>query len=180
MKSAGVDAFSAPIDGNTALAVVTAAKQTGVNLKVAILATGYGQAFLDDAQAVASAQGAYFAQGEQVPVELHTPATLAEQAAFKQYAGFTGVPGFDWTEGYVSADLLIKGIEVAGQNPTRQSFVTNLRQVTNYDASGLLPDPINYRNYTQIPAQRCSYYEQLQGNQFVLATPKPICGGIIP
>jgi len=178
MKSANVDALDGPIDGNTLLAVLTAAEQTGVKFKVAILATGYGQPLLDDAQAVQSAQGAYFYPG-QTPIELHTPATMAEQAAFKQYENFTGVPGFDWSQGYLSADLLIKGLQQAGQNPTRASFTSGLRSVTSYDAGGLLPTPINFSNVSAIPTTTCAYYDQLEGTKFVLATPKPVCGTLI-
>jgi branched-chain amino acid transport system substrate-binding protein len=178
MKNANVDALDGPIDGNTLLAVLTAAEQTGVKLKVSILATGYGQPLLDDAQAVQSAQNAYF-YPPQVPVELHTPATMAEQAAFKQYENFTGVPGFDWAQGYMSADLLIKGLQVAGQNPTRASFISNLRQVSRYDAGGLLQAPVNFSQAQVIPTTQCAYYNQLVGHQFVLATPKPVCGTLI-
>ncbi len=179
MKSANVDSLDGPIDGNTLLAVLTAAEQTGVKFKVSILATGYGQPLLDDAQAVQSAQGAYFYPG-QTPIELHTPATMAEQAAFKQYENFTGIPGFDWSQGYLSADLLIKGLQMAGQNPTRASFISGLHTVTNYDAGGLLPSGINFANETAIPAKVCAYYDQLQGNHFILATPQPVCGTLVP
>jgi branched-chain amino acid transport system substrate-binding protein len=110
---------------------------------------------------------------------LHTPATLAEQAAFKQYEGFSGVPGFDWSQGYTSADLLIKGLQLAGQNPTRASFVSNLRQVKSYDAGGLLATPVSFSNPTAIPTTQCAYYDQLQGHKFVLVTPKPVCGTLI-
>jgi branched-chain amino acid transport system substrate-binding protein len=178
MKSANIDSLDGPIDGNTLLAVLTAAEQTGVKLKVSILATGYGQPLLDDAQAVQSAQGAYFYPG-QTPIELHTPATIAEQAALKQYANFTGIPGFDWSQGYMSADLLIKGLQTAGQNPTRASFISGLHAVTSYDAGGLLPSPINFANESAIPATQCAYYDQLVGHQFVLATAKPVCGTLV-
>jgi hypothetical protein len=104
---------------------------------------------------------------------------MAEQAAFKQYENFTGVPGFDWAQGYTSADLLIKGLQVAGQNPTRASFISNLRQVSSYDAGGLLPTPVNFSKPTAIPTTSCAYYDQLVGNQFVLVTPKPVCGTLI-
>ncbi len=178
MKSANVNGLDAPIDGNTLLAVLAAGKQAGINWKVATLATGYGQPFLDDPEAVATGQGAYFAV-EQVPVELHTAATQSEQAAFKQYENFSGTPGFDWSEGWTSADLLIKGLEVAGQNPTRASFISNLRQVTNYTAGGLLSDPVNFPDYQTPPKTECVYIDQLQGSHFLVATPKPICGTLI-
>jgi branched-chain amino acid transport system substrate-binding protein len=178
MKAANVNGLDAPIDGNTLLAILTAGNETGIKWKVATLATGYGQPFLNDSQAVASGQGAYFGL-EQVPVELHTPATVAEQAAFAQYEHFTGTPGFDWAEGWTSADLLIKGLETAGQNPTRASFVANLRKVTSYDASGLLPNPVDFETYQTPPKTECYYIDQLVGSHFVVATPKPVCGTLI-
>ncbi len=39
--------------------------------------------------------------------------------------------------GWLGAQAFLKGLEVAGKNPTRESFITNLRQVHNYDAGGL-------------------------------------------
>ena len=36
---------------------------------------------------------------------------------------------------------MIKGLELAGKNPTRQAFISNLRKVGNYTAGGLLAKP---------------------------------------
>jgi len=158
---------------------VDSGAQAGIKWRYVSLATGYGQEWLDDAQAVASTQHAYFGV-LQVPVELHTPATIAEQAAFQKYAGFSGVPSFDWTEGWTSADLLIKGLEAAGRNPTRASFIANLRKVTSYDAGGLLATPVNFEQY-KTPAQHlCGYSVQLVGHQFVPTSTKPACTDLVP
>ena len=180
MKSENVNSLYGPIDPNTLLAILTAAKQTGVNLKVTDMSTGYGEDFLADPAALQSAQGAYMITNSQVPVELKTPATLAEQAAFAKYQGFTGVPDFGWTEGYASADLLIKGLEVAGQNPTRASFIDNLRKVTNYNVEGLATNTVNFSTVATIPNQTCGYYVQLEGKQFnVQNNNQPLCGNLI-
>jgi len=175
MKAANVDSLSAPIDANTELAIIEAGTQTGITWKYVSLATGYGQTWLDNAAAVAGTQGDYFGAG-QVPVELHTPATIAEQAAFKKYAHFSGVPAFDWTEGWTSADLLIKGLQVAGRNPTRASFIKNLRKVTNWDSGGLLPAPaVNFEHYQTPSPTRCGYTVKLVGHKFVPTSTKPAC-----
>ena len=42
MKADGVDGVTAPIDANTSFALITALRQVGDPLKVALLATGYG------------------------------------------------------------------------------------------------------------------------------------------
>jgi branched-chain amino acid transport system substrate-binding protein len=52
MKQAGVDATWLPLDSNTNFAIISTAKQNGLNLKVPVLATGYGQSVLDDPNAV--------------------------------------------------------------------------------------------------------------------------------
>ena len=180
MKSENVDSLYGPIDPNTLLAILTTAKAAGVNLKVTDMSTGYGEDFLTDAAARQAAQGAYMVTNSQVPVELNTPATMAEQAAFTKYQNFTGVPDFGWTQGYASADLLIKGLEVAGQNPTRSSYISNLRAVTSYNVEGLATNTVNFSTVTTIPTQSCSYYVQLQGSTFIVQnSDKPLCGTLL-
>jgi branched-chain amino acid transport system substrate-binding protein len=176
MKSSAVDSVYMAMDANTNLAIVTAAKQSGVNLKAAMLATGYGQDILDDPTALQAAQGAYFLN-QFAPIELNTPATQQFVTALKTYANYTGEPGFDLYEGWAGADLMIKGLEAAGRNPTRQSFITNLSKVTNYDAGGLLASPVDFSKFGQPPASVCAYFPQLEGTHFIVAGSKPVCGG---
>ena len=165
MKAAGVDSMVAEIDGNTELALITAGGQAGIKWKYVVLATGYGSAWLSNRTAVAESQHLYFGV-LQTPVELHTPATIAEQAAFKKYAGFTGVPDFGWSEGWESAGLLIEGLQVAGKNPTRQSFITNLRKVTSWNDNGLLAEPINFEHTTSPGTKLCGYTHRTDRAQF--------------
>jgi branched-chain amino acid transport system substrate-binding protein len=180
MKSENIDAMYGPIDPNTLLAILTAAKDAGLNIKVPNLATGYGEDFLTDPASLQAAQGAYMITNAQVPVELNTPATMTEQAAFAKYENFTGIPDFGWTQGYISADLMIKGLEVAGQNPTRQSFIGNLRKVTDYNAEGLSYITANYSNENP-PQTQCAYYVKLVGKQFIVQNNnKEVCGTLIP
>jgi branched-chain amino acid transport system substrate-binding protein len=179
MKAAGVDSMVAEIDGNTELALITAGEQTGIKWKYVVLATGYGQSWLSNATAVSESQKLYFGV-LQTPVELHTPATIQEQAAFKKYAGFSGVPDFGWSEGWESAGLLIEGLQVAGKNPTRQSFISNLRKVTSWDDNGLLSEPINFEHTTTPGKTLCGYTVQLIGKKFVPTSTKPVCTKMVP
>jgi branched-chain amino acid transport system substrate-binding protein len=166
MKQAGVDGGFFAMDNNTNFAIIQVARQNGLTLKVPLLATGYGQSLLDEPPAVQAGQGAYFIS-EGPP--LKNPAEQKFRAALQKYAGFSGIPGFDWYEGWTNADLMIKGLEVAGKNPTRQSFITNLRNVTGYDAEGLLPNAIDLSlaNFGKAPEKVCGWYAKLQGTQFV-------------
>jgi ABC-type branched-subunit amino acid transport system substrate-binding protein len=177
MKQAGVDAAWLAMNNNTNFAIITAAKQNGLDLKVPLSATGYGQSLFDDPNAVQTGQGAYFnAWGP--PLDSKPEKDL--RAALQKYAGFSGIPGFDWYEGWTNMDLMIKGLEVAGKNPTRQSFMTNLRNVTSYDAGGLLPNPVDYSlaAFGKPPPKTCVWYAKLQGNTFVPipSDGKPTCG----
>ena len=180
MKQAGVDSVL-PVMGDTSnVALLVAAQQIGLKLKVSEVPSGYGQSLLGQSEAVSALQGASFGLVS-APVELHTPATIAWQAALAKYAHFTGIPGFDYEHGWISADLMIRGLEAAGSNPTRQSFITNLRKVTDYTAGGLLPGPINFA-FGQDANPACGWYVVLKGTTFVLnpSNGKPVCGPVVP
>jgi branched-chain amino acid transport system substrate-binding protein len=182
LKSAKVDSVYMPLDDDTNFAILTAVKQAGVSLKVAISATGYGQALLNDAPALPDAQGTYFSPpGE--PVELKTTATKAFQAALSKYSHFSGVPGFDAYEGWAGVDLMIKGLQLAGKNPTRSSFMNKLHQVTDYNVNGLFaPANLTLKQFGKAPAKTCGWFTQLRGKKFVPVpnTAKPMCGKLVP
>jgi hypothetical protein len=72
----------------------------------------------------------------------------------------------------------------AGQNPTRTSFINNLRQVTDYTAGGILPSPTSFANFgtpQMMGTPGCTQFVQLSNGQFVNANPggKPVCGSIV-
>jgi branched-chain amino acid transport system substrate-binding protein len=182
LKSSGSDGLWLPLDANSNFAILTAARQAGANIKVPVSATGYGQALLDDVSAVQAMQGSYLLTTG-APVELHNTATTSFQAALAKYENFSGVPDFGWYEGWYGADLMIKGLQMAGPNPTRSSFIDQLHTVTNYDAGGLLPPAdLTLAHFGQPVAKQCSWYVQLKGKSFV---PVPSdgsvsCGTLVP
>jgi branched-chain amino acid transport system substrate-binding protein len=182
MKQAHVNGIDFATDSATAFAVITSAQQAGLRLKAAMVANGYGQSLLKQPTAVQAAQGAVFDADGFAPAELGSPATKAMQAAFQKYYNYSGDPDFGWYQGWSSMDLMIKGLEVAGSNPTRQSFISNLRQVTDYTAGGLLPAPTNFTQFGRAPAQQCAWYVKLEGHSFVLVqnNGQAVCGTLIP
>ncbi len=180
MKSAGVNGYACSCVESSDLALATAASQAGLNAK-GLFFTGYSQSTLSNATAAAAAQNQYFTTVT-VPYELHQPATNAILANLKQYdPGYTGGdPDYGLQGGYLSAQLMIKGLEVAGQNPTRQSFVSGLHGVTSYDDGGVLPSPVNLSlaQFGEYPQNSCAYFVQLKGTTFV---PQPkVCATLIP
>jgi branched-chain amino acid transport system substrate-binding protein len=180
MKAKKINGMYLPLDISTNLALITGARQAGLNMKAVVSATGYGQTLLDQPDAVQAAQGVIFGTAG-VPVELKTPATLSFQQALATYAHFTGIPGYNYYTGWEVADLAVKAIEAGGTNPTHQTIITNLRKVTNYTAGGLLPTPVNFPDFGQPANPECGYSTILQGKNFVVTNNgKPTCTNILP
>ena len=64
----------------------------------------------------------------------------------QKYAHFTKTefPNFGQYESWAGADLMIKGLQMAGANPTRAAVIKDLRGLKSYNAGGLLPVSFNY------------------------------------
>src|SRR3954447_19956938 len=123
MKNAGVDAAYLPLVLSTNLAIIQTAAQNNLKFKLAVLATGYGQALLDQPASKAIGPEVLLAQGW-APVELETPATKRFTSDLTKYTSYRGVPDFGVYTGYLTADLMIKGLQGAGKELTRDGFVT--------------------------------------------------------
>ncbi|CAO5252706.1 ABC transporter substrate-binding protein [Frankia sp. AgKG'84/4] len=83
--------------------------------------------------------------------------------------------------GWISADLLLRGIAAAGVCPTRAGVLAGLRQQTHYDADGLLPAPINLsRGITAVTP--CYDYVRVnpKGSAFSPVSATPKCGHVLP
>jgi branched-chain amino acid transport system substrate-binding protein len=180
IKKSGANAIFLPILEDTAFALLAQLKEDGVKLKAAVLLTGYGQSTLSSAPAVAAAQGYDFMTFQQ-QAEANTPATKAMVAAFSKYAGLTGEPYYNDIQGWVLADLFIRGLQEAGSNPTASSFISGLRKVNDYVAGGLYAKPIDFSQFGNlgigVGPGNCVYISQLQGKAFhVLPAANPVCG----
>jgi branched-chain amino acid transport system substrate-binding protein len=145
--------------------------------------TGYDQTTIEQPSARQAAQGDYFVAST-VPLTKQYPGAATFLNALKKYdpSYKGGIPDFGLIGGWLSTDLMIKGLEVAGKNPTRSAFISNLQKVTSYNAEGLLPGPVGFDDFGHLPAHPCAYYMQLAGSSFRVATPgrKPLCGTVIP
>ncbi len=167
MKSAGVNGvimYSAPQQD---LSIIPAAKQAGLNAKF-LLSTGYDSRFLAVANLL---QGVYF-ENAYAPFEFNLPASQQMKQAFP-----AGAPlGIAQVNAWISADLFVKGLSVAGGCPTRESFITGLRGVHNYDANGLI-GPVDEATALS-HGEACFYHEVVQGKAFVpVEQPgQPYCG----
>jgi branched-chain amino acid transport system substrate-binding protein len=182
MKQAGVNGATCSCVQSTNIAMAVGAKQAGVNLKAALMFSGTDSSLFSQSSAVAPAQGTYW-PSDIVPLDLHTAATQNYVSTLEKYDSSYkgGYPDYGVTTSYYEADLLIEGLRVAGQNPTRQSFITNLRKVSSWNAEGLLPSPADFSNFGHSPQTSCEYITKVEGNQFVTINGgKPFCGTLIP
>ncbi len=183
MKGAGSNALYTAVEPNTGLALVTAARQEGIKLKAAVLATGYGGDLLQGGPgAEQSAQGVDFQQ-EFEPVEMHTAATEREQQALVR-VGVRGDPTYAEDVGYTSVGLLVEGLQKAGANPTQASFIHALSHVKNWNGMGLLGThtvDLSLKGTNVFGPGQCVYMTKFQGSTFhLIAKADPICGTVVP
>jgi len=76
---------------------------------------------------------------------------------------------------------MIKGLQLAGANPTRAAVIKDLRGLKSYDANGLLPQSLNYSTiFGHDPAQECSWVVQAEKTGFKVMSSKPFCGTDLP
>jgi branched-chain amino acid transport system substrate-binding protein len=177
-KNAGCDTAECSCVLSSSLAMSTALKQAGLTKAKVVFAAGPSSDVTDSAQDEAAADGAFF------PGTVYsTPAQKTFLADLKkydpQYTG--GVPDLGESDGWPAANLIIEGLKVAGMNPTRHSFITNLRKVTNWTDGGLALQPISFVHFGHAPPSLCGTYVQFEKSKYV-AYPrngKPFCGKLL-
>jgi branched-chain amino acid transport system substrate-binding protein len=163
---------------STDVGVANALKNEGSDAKQ-LYFTGYDQQVLSQPLSTSALDGAYFST--EFNMVTPNPATKAMLAALKKYdtSYKGGIPDLGTLFAYVSADLMIKGLQLAGPNPTQPSFITNLRQLTSYNAGGLLPDTLTYANFGTLAGlakTECFYYVQLRsGKYYDTHKGRPVC-----
>ena len=172
MKSAHVDTLGGSIQQPNFTDLYQAAKQAGINFKVAYSPTGYDQRIVDAFGKQLA--GTYFVI-DFAPFELELPATKAFDQAMATYAPDSKPARQQLSMiGWLSADLFIRGLQAAGTGcPTRAAFVSNLRKVKDYNAGGLLLVPVNEQtafgtlslctNFVQISADG-THFQLVTGN----------------
>jgi ABC-type branched-subunit amino acid transport system substrate-binding protein len=176
-KQHHVDAlFPTMIDASN-FALAEALKQAGVKVKAAVFATGYDPTIVKS-PAWAALQGDQFLSIYR-PFSLPDAGTEQMAAALQKYEHFskTQFPTLFQYESWAGADLMIRGLQMAGANPTRPAVIRDLRSITNYTANGLLPKPIDYATvFGHDPPQQCVWVLKAEKNGFVSQSSQPVCG----
>jgi branched-chain amino acid transport system substrate-binding protein len=180
-KQAGINAMVPAMDTNSNYALAEALAQAGVKLKATLYATGY-QPDVINSPAWADLQGAYFFSPFR-PWPLANAGTEQMQAAMEKYAHFTksDFPTFGQYESWAGADLMIKGLELAGPNPTQANVIKDLRNLKSYNANGLLPESIDYSTiFGHDQAKTCAWIMQAEKTGFKVVSSQPFCGTDLP
>jgi branched-chain amino acid transport system substrate-binding protein len=175
-KQKGCNAFYAGLDDNSNFALAEALKQEGDHPKVLLFPTGFEPGTIDS-PAWSAVQGGYF-ESEFRPFQLPNSGTNQMQAALEKYQGFksTQFPNFSQYESWLGADLMIRGIQLAGGNPTHTNVIHALRNLKGYNGNGLLPETLDYAtNFGQDP-KACGWYLIAEKSGFVPSSSQPWCG----
>ncbi|MDV6270852.1 ABC transporter substrate-binding protein [Rhodococcus globerulus] len=173
MKSAGCDVLISGMGAVASnVALLQAVKNAGIELKASYINAGYTQSILDDPASLAVSDGVGFGTGYQ-PATLQSPATKKVMDALSRYANWNSPnPTTGQMFGWLTADLAINGIKVAGPKPTQQSFIESLRKVTDYTADGLMcpVDLSSWGRYISGLPGDCTWIAEVQDKQFVSLT----------
>jgi branched-chain amino acid transport system substrate-binding protein len=181
MKKAGVQGGVCLCAESSNIAMNTAARQAGINLSAIYVGGADGTVF-SNAATTGAIQGGYFPTYI-TPPDLKTPATTAFVSNLENvdssYKG--GYPNFGTQIAYLGADMMIYGLQLAGPNPTRQAFISNMQKVSSYDAGGLLAGSVGWNHPGKEDATSCQYFTKVVGTAFVTVNNgKPFCGSILP
>lgn len=179
IRDLDVDVLTGAISADDFARTQIAARAAGVNFRVVLAPTGYDRSTLD--KFGARIAGTYYFTTF-IPFEMNTPALRTYRAAMATYA-----PELRQADepialtGYISTDLFLRGLQEAGTCPTREGFVTRLRQLRDFDGGGLLPGPVSLADTRQ--PNLCYTFVQANeaGTGFeVVQDAAPLCGSRIP
>jgi branched-chain amino acid transport system substrate-binding protein len=179
-KQDGVNAIVPGMDSNSNYALATALKQAGVKFK-ALFATGY-QSNLINSPAWSAVEGDYFLSLFR-PWDLPNAGTEQMQAAMEKYVHLPKgqFADFGEEEAWAGADLMIKGLQMAGPNPTHAAVIKDLRSIKSYNDNGMLPESIDYATiFGHDLPQQCTWVMQAGKNGFTPVSSSPVCGTDIP
>ncbi len=175
IMDSGADAVYLPINSNSIVAIAQGLKEADYPMKAILAATGYGASLLESEPAVAASQGIFYTSAI-APVELETEETEVFRTALEDAGIEGGIPDLDHSLGWSLADLLLHGLELAGCDATQQEFMDALREDDTWDNGGLFPQSFDFSDRSSL-GQECSYYVQLDGEEFVpVDDAQPLCG----
>jgi branched-chain amino acid transport system substrate-binding protein len=181
IKQAGCDGIVSSMVDSADVGLGAALTQAGVTPKAkTYYYTGYDQTVLGDPNATAALDGAYFTGTPNFTQP--NAGTKAMVATIKKYAPSVpkGIPTLGYWGSYQAADVMIRGLQLAGKNLTREGFITKMRAEANYmgDRGLFAPLGISFTGFptsAMIPKKLCTDIVQLKSGKYVTVK-KNYCG----
>ena len=175
-KQDHVDSMWPNLAGSSNVALAEAYKQAGITLKASDFPDGYDPALIHS-PAWSSVQGVVF-DVEFHPFDQPNAGTRQMQAAMEKYDHWskTRYPTYAEDEAWLGADLMIKGIEGAGTNPSNASVIKSLRSIKAYNGNGLLPNTIDYQTIFGHDSPQCVWLYRAEKNGYVPVQKADVCG----
>ncbi|CAI7975949.1 MULTISPECIES: ABC transporter substrate-binding protein [unclassified Parafrankia] len=153
--------FTAPQD---LAAIMQAVRAAQLSFATSVSLTGYDRTILPTlGQSLAGVSFTVYFR----PFEAGGPAIERYRSAMTRFAPQTTIPEQQFAMyAYIYTDLFLRGLELAGDCPTREGFISALRGVTDYDAGGLI-QPVDIGNNASQPLD-CYAFVQMNpaGNAF--------------
>ncbi|MDT3442955.1 MULTISPECIES: ABC transporter substrate-binding protein [unclassified Pseudofrankia] len=153
IKAAGADTIGGVLPPDMAANLLPELRKVGLalggKLKVVLMPTGYDSSNL--AKYGQSLAGVSIFTNVK-PFEINTQGQQKFRQAMATYSPEVQPPTQDSAvQGWLSADLFVRGLKEAGPCPTRESFISGLRGVKDYDSAGMTPEDTislstNYQN----------------------------------
>jgi ABC-type branched-subunit amino acid transport system substrate-binding protein len=145
LKQSGAQAVLGPLLASSSVSIAQAVKAQGVtNLKDQVYWSTYDPNVLKQANGALNGTIADATSGAK-PLQLNDPAVKAYLAAMSQYGEGAYAQETYATIGYLAADLMIHGLQLAGNCLTRQNFISTLRNSSGWDANGLAYYSVNFK-----------------------------------
>jgi branched-chain amino acid transport system substrate-binding protein len=181
MKNLGCNGVEVLSILSSCISLAADLKQADLKVKL-ICATGYDQNLLSQPSALAAMQGTYTTAPINVLTANPAPPIKLFLSSLEKYTTWPGgIPNPEVGYAYEAADLMIKGLELGGDN--RKAFISKLRQVSDYTAGGLLTTPAIFSHFGTLgmfPAESCMPLLEVKGNGYVnFDNGKPICGKLV-
>jgi len=169
-KANGAQLIVSCLDASGNLVLSQALHQIGLGSVTQYWLDGYDQSYLNNPSDVPLMQGVYFmlqhapfSVGQTDPAHYPGMALYLKELA-KYYPG--ALPSEASLDGWLNADLFVKGLKLAGPNPTREKLIKAINSITSYTAGGILP-PTNWTQAHSSSGMTCVAYVQVQNQQFV-------------
>jgi ABC-type branched-subunit amino acid transport system substrate-binding protein len=154
IRASNADVIAGATSSPGLASVLQAVRAAGVHPKVVFGPDGYNPSLLTEFGSAIAGMSTYTTV---TPSELNSPTVERYRAAMERYAPELSETGRATAiYGYITTDLFLLGLKMAGECPSRAGFIGGLRSVTGYNAGGLLAGKTDFG--TTSPTGEACYY----------------------